>query len=135
MFDSVRRSMLVFSRLLPNRRKYVSHLSAIGISVDIYADEGETVRAAAQSEAPILVDLDSSEWALNDWLESLLAEDVPMQAVFFTDAEQSDMIENCDNAARVSDGNVTYYCTNEDAVFHNAGHELLRILELLNAVV
>lgn len=135
MFDSVRRSMLIFSRLLQNRRKYVSHLSAVGISVDIYADEHKTVRAAAQSEAPILVDLDSSEWALNDWLESLLAENVPMQAVFFTDAEQSDMIENCDNAARVPDSNVTYYCTNEDAVFHNAGYELLRILELLNAVV
>ncbi len=135
MFDSVRYRMLAFSRLLQNRRKYVSHLSAVGISVDIFSGEQKVVSAAVGYDAPILIDLDTSKWMLSDWLERLIAEGISTQAVFFTEVKQSEMIEHFDNSEDTTAARVDFFCASEEALSRRSSKEFLRILDLFNSVV
>lgn len=134
MLERTQRSVLVFSRLLQNRRKYLSYLSALGMSVDLHTDENGTVHAAHATNHLVMVDLKTSEWEISTWLEHLRSGSQHTEAIFVTNDEQSDAVETFTESDNDAGGQVAYYCTSENILFHNSGGEIIKILELFASV-
>lgn len=105
------------------------------MSVDIFSDKQKIVAAAVGSETPVLIDLDTSEWTLSVWLETLMAEGVSIRVVFFTETKQSEMIERLESTVETMAAHIDFFCTSQDALLLGSSKELQRILELFNTAV
>lgn len=135
MLEREQRNLLVFSGLLQNRRKYLSHLSAIGISVDLHAEEPTAIHAAQQTNDLVMVDLETSRWEMAAWLESLKTDNTCTEAIFVTQNDETDTIQTFADQGNESGGCVAYYCAQEKTLFQNSGGEIQRIIELFASVV
>lgn len=135
MLEKAQRSILVFSRLLRKRRRYLSYLSALGISVDLHTEEVATVHAVDKTNNLVMIDLETSEWAMSMWLEELQANSERTEAIFVTNDEQTEMVQTFARPNKESDSQVAYYCADEETLFQNSGIEIVRVLELFASVV
>lgn len=134
MLERTQRNILVFSRLLQNRRKFLSHLSALGMSVDLHPNEDETVYAAHATNHLVMVDLENSEWGITTWLKNLRSTDRHTEAIFLTSDYESQTTEKFMGPDEEGCRRVMYYCVKEKNLFQNSSAELHRILERFASV-
>lgn len=133
MLETTRHSVLVFSGLLHNRRRFLSHLSMVGINVDLCQEEESTIATAHETGKMILVDLGTSKWEQFKWLSELQTKTYFSEVLFVTSDEQSDEIQVFGTLNSEDTGQVAYYCFNEEMLFQNNGIKLLRVFELFAA--